>query len=64
MDERFSLKGKVAVVTGANGTFGSEFCRTFADAGADIVLAVRTAEKGEAVAAQLREVYGVDTKVV
>ena len=50
MDQRFSLQGKVAVVTGANGTFGSEFCRTFAEAGADIVLAVRTAEKGEAVA--------------
>ena len=39
MDNRFSLAGKVAVVTGANGTFGSEFCRTFAEAGADIVLA-------------------------
>ena len=39
MDQRFSLQGKVAVVTGANGTFGSEFCRTFAEAGADIVLA-------------------------
>ena len=37
MDNRFSLAGKVAVVTGANGTFGSEFCRTFAEAGADIV---------------------------
>ena len=64
MDNRFSLKGKVAIVTGANGTFGSEFCRTFAEAGADIVLAVRTREKGEAVAAQLREAYGVDTKVI
>ena len=64
MDNRFSLAGKVAVVTGANGTFGSEFCRTFAEAGADIVLTVRTAEKGEVVAKELREKYGVDTKVI
>ena len=64
MDDRFSLKGKVAVVTGANGTFGSEFCRTFAAAGADIVLAVRTYQKGEALAAQLQADYGVDTKIV
>lgn len=64
MKDRFSLAGKVAVVTGANGTFGSEFCHTFAEAGADIVLAVRTAAKGEKVAAELREKYGAETKVV
>ena len=39
---------KVAVVTGATGTFGSEFCRTFAEHGADLVLACRSKEKGEA----------------
>ncbi len=64
MTEQFSLKGKVAVVTGATGTFGGEFCRTFAQAGADLVLAVRNVEKGNAVAESLSQQYGVDTKVI
>ena len=63
MEDRFSLQGKVAVVTGATGTFGSEFCRAFAEHGADLVLACRTAEKGEVLAQELRQ-YGVDTKVI
>ena len=63
MQEQFSLKGKVAVVTGATGTFGGEFCRNFAEAGADLVLAVRNREKGETFAETLRK-YNVDTKVV
>ncbi len=64
MNERFSLKGKVAVVTGATGTFGGEFCRTFAENGADLVLACRSQEKGDALAQKLREQYGVQTLVV
>lgn len=64
MDDQFSLKGKVAVVTGASGTFGTEFVRNFAAHGADVVLAVRDPQKGEGVAAQLRKDYGADTKVV
>ncbi len=64
MYERFSLKGKVAVVTGATGTFGTEFCHSLAGSGADIVLAVRNAEKGEALAEKLKSEHGVDTLVV
>ena len=64
MYERFSLKGKVAVVTGATGTFGTEFCHSLAGSGADIVLAVRNAEKGEELAEKLRNEQGVDTLVV
>lgn len=64
MTEQFSLKGKVAVVTGATGTFGGEFCRTFAEHGADLVLAVRNTEKGEAFAESLQKQYGVETKVL
>ena len=46
MENKFSPEDKVAVVTGATGTFGTEFCRTFAANGADIVAAVRPKEKG------------------
>ena len=64
MKDRFSLAGKVAVITGATGTFGSEFCRTFAEHGADIVLAVRSREKGEALAEELGQQYGIATRVI
>lgn len=64
MKDRFSLQGKVAVVTGATGTFGREFCHTFAEHGADLVIAARSAEKGEALAKELQQQYGVETKVI
>ncbi len=40
--EKFRLDGKVAVITGAGKGIGAEIARTFAQAGADIVLAART----------------------
>ena len=64
MKDRFSLQGKVAVVTGATGTFGREFCHTFAEHGAHLVLAVRSAEKGDTLAKELQQRYGTDTKVI
>ena len=64
MNERFSLKGKVAVVTGATGTFGKEFSRIFAENGAHLVLASRSVEKGEALAKELKEKYGTESLVV
>ena len=64
MNNRFSLEGKVAVVTGATGTFGTEFCTAFAENGASIVLAVRDKEKGDALAKKLNESYGAKTLVV
>lgn len=64
MNERFSLKGKVAVVTGATGTFGKEFSRIFAENGADLVIASRSEEKGDALASELKEKYGTDSLVV
>ena len=64
MNEKFSLKGKVAVVTGATGTFGKEFSKIFAQNGAHMVLAVRDKEKGEALKAELKEAYGTESLVV
>jgi NAD(P)-dependent dehydrogenase (short-subunit alcohol dehydrogenase family) len=45
--------GKFAIVTGANSGLGREAARRLANAGAEVVLAVRSAEKGEAAKAEL-----------
>ena len=47
------LSGSLAVVTGANSGLGFELTRRLALAGADVILAVRNAEKGAAGVAQL-----------
>jgi 7-alpha-hydroxysteroid dehydrogenase len=52
--EAFSLPGKVAIVTGAGRGIGAETARTYADAGADLVLAARTKEQLDAVAEEIR----------
>ncbi|MFC1823171.1 SDR family NAD(P)-dependent oxidoreductase [Thermodesulfobacteriota bacterium] len=40
--ERFSLEGKVAIVTGGSRGFGKVIALEFADAGADVIVASRT----------------------
>ncbi len=52
--DAFRLDGKVAIVTGAGRGIGAEIARTFADAGADVVLAARTQEQLDAVAEDVR----------
>jgi NAD(P)-dependent dehydrogenase (short-subunit alcohol dehydrogenase family) len=52
------LSGKRAVVTGASSGIGVETARALADAGAAVTLAVRNAEAGERVAAEIRESTG------
>jgi 7-alpha-hydroxysteroid dehydrogenase len=52
--EAFSLPGKVAIVTGAGRGIGAQTARTYAEAGADLVLAARTKEQLDAVADEIR----------
>lgn len=53
MLDRFSLEGKVAVVTGGTGLYGLPFARGLADAGAHVVVTSRSADAAHATAAQL-----------
>ncbi len=48
------LAGKTALVTGASSGLGIETARALLSAHAEVILAVRDAEKGERVAQQLR----------
>ncbi len=51
--DRFSLKGKVAIVTGAGRGIGQGIALGFAEAGADVVCTARTAEQIETTAAEV-----------
>lgn len=57
-DDPFRLDGKVAVVTGASRNVGLEIARTFAAAGAEVVMAARGADRLRARAAEIRDQTG------
>jgi NAD(P)-dependent dehydrogenase (short-subunit alcohol dehydrogenase family) len=52
--DRFSLAGKVALVTGASKGIGAEICAVFAEAGADIIAVARDEGGLAAVATRVR----------
>jgi NAD(P)-dependent dehydrogenase (short-subunit alcohol dehydrogenase family) len=58
MNELFSVKGKVAVVSGAAGVLGGSLARHFASEGADVVALVHREEQVAPVLETLREIGG------
>jgi len=63
-DDRFSVRGKTAVVTGASSGLGVTFARALSAAGAQVVLAARRGDRLEAVARELEAAGGVALPVV
>ena len=55
----FDLTGRVAVVTGCSSGLGVQMAKALANQGANIVALARRQNKIDAVAAELRETYGV-----
>ncbi|HEX6269758.1 MAG TPA: SDR family oxidoreductase [Anaerolineales bacterium] len=49
IQEKFDLRGRVAIVTGGGGQLGFEFCKTLAEAGAAIVVVDLNASAAQAV---------------
>jgi NAD(P)-dependent dehydrogenase (short-subunit alcohol dehydrogenase family) len=59
------LENKVAIITGAGQGIGRGVARAFAAEGAHVVVANRTRETGEAVAAAIKQNFGAgDTKAL
>lgn len=52
------LKDKIAFITGATSGIGAVMARRFAEEGAKVVIAARRVDKGEAVAASIRDAGG------
>ena len=51
---KFSLKGRTAIITGGPGLLGREFCRTLAQAGAQVVIADLNVAAAQACAKELK----------
>lgn len=54
MPDRFSVRGKIVLITGGTRGLGLAMARGFADAGADVIVSSRKLEACEAVAEELR----------
>ena len=59
LEELFSLRGHVGLVTGASSGLGVECAKALAIAGADVVIAARRGDRLETLAAEMKKEYGV-----
>jgi NAD(P)-dependent dehydrogenase (short-subunit alcohol dehydrogenase family) len=59
LEELFSLRGRIGIVTGASSGLGVECARALAIAGADVALAARRGDRLDPFAGQLAREYGV-----
>ena len=59
-----SLEGRTALITGASRNIGAATARSFAAAGADLVLVARGAEALDAVAREVRDAHGTRVETV
>lgn len=59
----FDLKGKVAVITGGNGTLGAAYAQAFALHGAKVVVTARNMKTLEEIVASVKEVGGECTAI-
>ncbi|QKX52981.1 uncharacterized protein TRUGW13939_00052 [Talaromyces rugulosus] len=60
--ERFSLRGKTAIVTGATSGIGWSVVQAFAEMGANVVIWYNTSTRGPEQAALIEQKYGVKCK--
>ena len=62
-DDIFSMRGKVAIVTGASGTLGERYCRVLAGRGATVIAAARRLDKLETLAGEVAGIVPVGCDV-
>ncbi|MBL8266409.1 SDR family NAD(P)-dependent oxidoreductase [Steroidobacter sp.] len=62
-NQRFSVHGKVVLITGASSGFGAHFARVLASEGAKVGLAARRVDALESIAAEIRAAGGVAATV-
>jgi NAD(P)-dependent dehydrogenase (short-subunit alcohol dehydrogenase family) len=58
LEKLFGFDGRVAVVIGGTGVLGGELCKGLAQAGANVVVAGRSAERGQAHVEAIRQLGG------
>ncbi len=58
MQDRFSLSGRIALVTGASSGLGAHFAKILADAGARVVVSARRIERLESLVASIADSGG------